>query len=53
MLLHHFIWQFQNVLPSDVIELFQVKLRDWNLMMDPLFRWCAYVSRRSLISLRF
>jgi len=35
--------QLKELVPADVFELFQMKLRDWNLMMDPLFRWCAYV----------
>lgn len=32
------------MLPKDVVELFHMKLRDWNLMMDQSFRWCANVS---------
>jgi len=35
--------QLKDLVPGDVFELFQMKLRDWNLMMDPLFRWCAHV----------
>jgi len=33
----------KDLVSGEVFELFQMKLRDWNLMMDPLFRWCAHV----------
>jgi hypothetical protein len=36
----------QDLLPTEVFELFQTKLRDWNLMMEPMFRWCANATCR-------
>ncbi|XP_013410818.1 uncharacterized protein LOC106173998 [Lingula anatina] len=32
----------QNLVARDVYELFQQKLRDWNLMKEENFRWCAH-----------
>jgi E3 ubiquitin-protein ligase RNF31 len=34
----------KNILPTDIHELFQRKLRDRTLTKDPNFRWCNKVS---------
>ncbi|XP_071502777.1 uncharacterized protein [Diadema antillarum] len=32
----------RDMLSEEVLALFQRKLRDWNLMQDPYFCWCAH-----------
>ncbi|XP_053402115.1 uncharacterized protein LOC123548578 isoform X2 [Mercenaria mercenaria] len=32
----------QNLVSKEVMELYEVKLRDWHLQKDPNFRWCAH-----------
>jgi hypothetical protein len=34
----------KNTVDDDAYHLYVQKLRDWSLMKDPAFRWCAQVS---------
>ena len=40
----------KNILPTDIHELFQRKLRDRTLTKDPNFRWCNKVSPKLIVS---
>ena len=39
----------KGIVPADIHELFQRKLRDRTLAQDPNFKWCNKVTNRSAI----
>ena len=34
----------EGLMDRNIYDLFQTKVRDFTLMKDPSFRWCAHVS---------